>query len=270
MSDAPPPGLGISAPPAAPAVDQLGFLDLLYAVPVGDLAVRVSGAQLNRVSAPEWSALAVILAVIVLSWIGLHKDRAITTAEDRSGRIGDIRFASTGFVQLLLEVVIIGLYFAMGLALKLPATNRSAASLPSQSWLTAYLLFIYIAYLAWDVIDLRRAVRDNCYPWRRRATAGLLVTSSFLPAWAGLYLLARLSPPHAVTLVTLFNILVLALLYAYRVAQDQWGNTPEARTRTPAATRPAPSTTDAKLAGGTGADKAFRGVKGLGYFLRRG
>lgn len=94
-------------------------------MPVADLAVRVSAAQLNHVPAGEWSALAVILTVIVLSWIGLHKDRAITADEDRSGRIGDIRFASPEFIQLLIEVVIIGLYFAMGLALNLPALGAA-------------------------------------------------------------------------------------------------------------------------------------------------
>jgi hypothetical protein len=41
------------------SVDQLYFLDLLYAVPVGDLAMQVSGAELGRVSAADWSALAV-------------------------------------------------------------------------------------------------------------------------------------------------------------------------------------------------------------------
>jgi hypothetical protein len=34
-----------------PAVDQLSFLDLLYAVPVGDLAMRVSSAGL---AGPHW------------------------------------------------------------------------------------------------------------------------------------------------------------------------------------------------------------------------
>jgi hypothetical protein len=56
-----------------PAVDQLSFIDLLYAVPIGDLAMRVSGAQLDRVSAADWSAVAVVLAVIVLSWVGVQR-----------------------------------------------------------------------------------------------------------------------------------------------------------------------------------------------------
>jgi hypothetical protein len=53
-------------PAPGPAIDQLDFLDLLYAVPIGDLAMRVSGAQLNRISASDWSALALIMAVIAL------------------------------------------------------------------------------------------------------------------------------------------------------------------------------------------------------------
>ena len=61
---------------SGPAIDQLSFLDLLYAVPVGDLATRVSTATPAQVSSADWSALAVIMATIVFSWIGLHKDRA--------------------------------------------------------------------------------------------------------------------------------------------------------------------------------------------------
>jgi len=214
-----------------PAVDQLTFLDLLYSVPIGDLAVRVSGAQLRLITPADWSALAVVLAVIVLSWIGLHKDRAITADENHpDSRIGDIGFARIEFAQFLIEVAIIGLYFAMGLTLQLPTASRPATPLPSESWLTAFLLLIFIAYLAWDLIDIRRAskavasrVADR--EWPDRARKGRSVTLFSLPAWIAIYVAVRLAPPRAAPWVVGLNVLLVALLYAYRVAQDRRGNT---------------------------------------------
>jgi hypothetical protein len=84
------------------SVDQLSFLDLLYAVPVADLAIRVSGATLSQVSSATWSALAVILAVITLSWIGLHKNRAAMAADNSRSFIGKIDFLSLRFIQFLI------------------------------------------------------------------------------------------------------------------------------------------------------------------------
>jgi hypothetical protein len=214
-----------------PAVDQLSFIDLLYAVPIGDLAVRVSAAQLDRTSAADWSALAVVLAVIVLSWIGVHKDRAALTAAERrykKSRVGYIRFGGLSFVQFLLEVVIIGLYFAMGLTLHLPATSRGPVPLPSQTWLTAFLLFIFLAYMAWDGIDLWRGSRYHDDLWMKRAKERGRVTLWFLLPFAGLYLVARLVLPRTTLSVVLLDLLLLALLYAYRLTQDLCGTAPDA------------------------------------------
>ncbi len=229
MSEAARPRSGPGDEPAAgPALDQLNFLDLLYAVPIGDLAVRVSGAQLNRVSAADWSALALILAVIVLSWVGLHKDRAIVTGEQRpNNRIGDIRFAHAEFVQFLIEVSIIGMYFAMGLTLQLPPKNSTSASLPSEMWLTGFLFAIFAAYLLWDHIDIWRARHDKNRIWLGRATRGARVTLPTVLLWLVIFVVVSLTlnPVHTERPVVVLNLVLVAVLYGYRVAQDRWGNT---------------------------------------------
>lgn len=213
---------------AGPSIDQLNFLDLLYAVPIGDLAMRVSGAQLNLISAADWSALTLILAVIVLSWVGLHKDRAIITAEQHVNRIGDIDFRHIEFSQLLIEVGIIAMYFAMGLTLQLPPKNGKPPSPPpSEVWLTGFLLAVFAAYWLWDRIDILRARRENDQIWRRRATRGARVTLSaalvaavvFVAVWLTLHP-ARTEGP-----VVALNLALVVLLYLYRVAQERWGNT---------------------------------------------
>ncbi len=228
-----------------PAVDQLSFIDLLYAVPVGDLAMRVSGAKLHQISTADWSALALILAVIVLSWIGLHKNRAVMADDERIHRsIGDIQFRSMRFVQFMVEIVIVGMYFTMGLTLKLPTTSRSPGPLPSESWLTGLLLCIFAAYLTWDLIDTQQA-RSNAekhrahhhpghqppFDWPTRAASGIVVTLVFALLLAAIYGAVRLAPAHAGRLLAALNIGLLIILYAYRFAQDRWGNTRTSRHR---------------------------------------
>jgi len=207
---------------SGPAIDQLSFLDLLYAVPVGDLATRVSTATPAQVSSADWSALAVIMATIVFSWIGLHKDRAARLDKShRRGPIGDTKFWSLEFVQFLIEIVIVGVYFSMGLYLNLPAENKKATELPAEDWLTGLLLLIFILYLAWDLIDTRLA---RSGPWREPAWDGAVVTMKSLIPAAAIFIIVLITKPQTPVPVIILNAWLVILLYAYRFAQDTWGN----------------------------------------------
>lgn len=204
--------------------DQLSFLDLLYAVPVADLGMRVSGADLHRVSLADWSALAVILAVIVLSWIGLHRNRAamaMTTTIKRHF-IGEFDFVSRRFIQFLIELIIVLLYFAMGLELKFPTPERPAIPAAPEEWITGVLLCIFIAYIVWDLIDIWQA--DAGTTWRNQASAGARVTLVFLLLFGAFYLIICFTHPRAAVIVSLVNIGLLVVLWLYRVAQDKCGN----------------------------------------------
>jgi hypothetical protein len=214
----------VSAIPAVSSVDELSFLDLLYAVPIGDLAMRVSGAQLSRMTADDWSALAVVLAVIILSWIGMHKNRAITADENHSRSTGGIRFASIDFVQFAVEIAIIGVYFAMGLGLHLPGV-RGPAGAPSQSWLAAYLFFIFLAYALWDGLDVVRA-RGNSR-WFTRAWHGGAVSTVFTVASLVLYEVLFRRPALIGRGAVWLDAGMIVGLYMFRLAQDLVGNTPE-------------------------------------------
>jgi hypothetical protein len=207
-----------------PAVDQLGFLDLLYAIPLGDLAMRVSGAELDQVSLAAWSALTVIVATIVLSWIGLHKNRAELTDENKLRHLpaGQIPFWSLRFVQFLIEIVIIGMYFAMGLFLKLPTANQSPVGPPAEDWLTGLLLLIFGLYLVWDCLDKRLAKTDP--QWRETASRGLIVTLISLAPLVAIYVAAVATRPRSAVPVIAINIFLVIFLYSYRYAQDRCGN----------------------------------------------
>jgi len=185
--------------------------------------MRVSGAKLNLVSAADWSALAMILTTIVLSWIGVHKDRADLAEGQKNKRdvIGEFPFWGLRFVQFVVEVAIIGLYFVMGLNLKLPPPDRLAVIPPSEGSLTEVLLWIFAAYLVWDILDVWLARHPGNLVWRDTAAAGRAVTFPFLIAVAVIYLMISLTHPRTAQSVVWWNLVLIALLYTYRVAQDR-------------------------------------------------
>jgi hypothetical protein len=206
------------------SVDSLSFLDLIYAVPVGDLAMRVSEAEPGRVSAADWSALALILWVIVLSWLGVHKDRCeMAEGEQKRDPIGDFPFAGWRFVQFILEIVIAGLYFAMGLTLKL----TMYAALPQERVLIEFLLFIFGAYFLWDLLDVWLARKEP--DWQARAGAGGAVTGTFLAIFTAIFFVVPRVPARNASWVIGCNVVLALVLYGYRVLQDKARDCPGRR-----------------------------------------
>ena len=180
--------------------------------------MRISGAELTQVPAADWSALAVILTTIVFSWIGLHKDRAaMTDRTHQRGPIGKLPFFGAQFPQFIIQIAIIGAYFTMGLSLKLPTGQETAARPPAEGWLAGVLLVIFGLYLAWDLLDMWLARQG---PWFKPAWRGALVTTGALVTAGILFVVALGVHPQPVAL----NAVQCVFLYVYRVAQDKWGN----------------------------------------------
>jgi hypothetical protein len=201
---------------AAKFTDSLSFIDLLYAVPVADLATRVAEADIDRVPAFEWAVLAACITVLVLSWIGLHNNRAEMEIARRHP-VGDFPFLSLRFVQFLLEVVIVGLYFVMGLKLDIPNATSTVPS-PTISWPAGVIVVVYIAYLIWDTLDALQAKRDNNSKWLRPAIRGGAVSALFVIIFAVGYLFLL---PHSYDGCTAYASLIALLQPAYRIIQEQ-------------------------------------------------
>jgi uncharacterized membrane protein len=195
--------------------DSLSFIDLLYAVPISDLAVRVSNADLARVPAFEWANLGVCLTVIVLSWIGLHKNRAEMAAANRTP-IGDFQFRSARFVQFLVEMTIVGLYFVMGLKIELPKSTDPIPS-PSISWVMGSLVLVFLAYFVWDVLDVLQAKRDGNSDWLNPAVRGGCVTLGALLVFTLWYFFFLPSTKFGVITVA---VALSVLLLVYRIAEE--------------------------------------------------
>jgi hypothetical protein len=191
---------------------SLSFVDLLYAVPVADIATRVGATHLRGISSTGWSTLTLTLALITFGWIGHHNNRRRLARK----RAGEFRFLSPRFVQFTVEVLIIGAYFALGTRLGLSATE------PSATWQAAWLVVAFALYLTWDGLDVVVAkCCDNDNGWARTAGKGGLVTAVFLLIFGGLLALVQIKDDHASGWVVGVNLVAIGFLYAYRAVQER-------------------------------------------------
>ena len=191
---------------------SLSLLDLLYVVPVADLATRISSVGVRRTPLTAWGGVAVSLAVIIFSWLGYHRNR--NDANERAG-VGRFGFLDPRFAQFLIEVVIVGAYFVLGLRMDAVAKNGSVSG-PSAVWEASWLLVIYGLYLAWDLLDVAMA---NCC-WKSIAECYRNKTLAFLGIFAVALGFAGRYLGHDEHSVFYFDVLLVALLFLYRAWQD--------------------------------------------------
>jgi hypothetical protein len=205
------------------ASDSLSFLDLFYAVPVGDLAVRVGSTQLDRVTAADWSTMAVELAALLFSWVGLHLNRAeMAQRTSEYWFISNLKFKSARFWQFCLEVVITGLYFVIGLTLALPQKSASSPPhLPSEKWVLGLLLTIWFTYVVWDQLDVHIACLHDDGDWKYKAEVGRNVSIIFFFLFGAMFAIEWVWRATNDYSILVWNLLALVVLYLYRTTQ-QW------------------------------------------------
>ena len=219
-----------ASPPAGDSSSSVGLslLDLLYAVVAGDVLTRLSNSELGRVPLYGWGGLSVSLAIIVFSWMGYHRNRKLALSArnsspvgaekpDKRHSIGDYSVWDWQFLQFMIEVAILGVYFAMGLRVALPGKGEIPRP-PSAFWPASCLVAVYALYLAWDFLD----VALNRGYWRARAVAGMKVSAAFLVAFAGVLAGVWVSRPTGSGTVLGIDVVMVVLLYAYRALQEHY------------------------------------------------
>jgi len=205
--------------PAAATRDPAGltFLDLLYAIPLADLATKVSGTELKGIPAEGWTEIALVMAVITLGWVGHHKNRH---RESERQPAGDFRFWSLRFVQFLVEVLIIVAYFALAdhVTLHAPTDHHHA----SANWQFAWLVVIFVLYLLWDILDVINGKND----WKKRACKGLKVTAVTLVVLIVVALVVDAIDLQSAASIAIADCLAIGLMYAFRAIQEDVTSTP--------------------------------------------
>jgi hypothetical protein len=210
---------------------NLDFVDLLYAVPVAGLATRVGESDIEHLGASTWSDIGLALVALTLGWIGHHSNRRRREDEAPDPPWANQRpFWEGSFVQFWIEVLVIGAYFALSARLSLPLRPPAhPGALNGQvEWKAWWLLGLFVAYLAWDVVDVRlasaragdkRTVAPFRYKrWGKRATEGGVVTALFIV----IFIAVLCSAPGGPYRTLPFDLVCLLLLYIYRVGQHAW------------------------------------------------
>lgn len=194
----------------------LSFVDLLYAVPVADIAVRVSATKLKGVTASGWADIALALTAITLGWIGHHNNRVRLPPKEKERR-RTTPFWDLRFPQFVVEVLIIVAYFALGARPVLPGGVGVAT--PTELWKAEWLTGLFALYLVWDALDIFIAKRAQEWEWRQRAKTGRNVTLGFLVVFVIFLIVASMGsdPRHS---VVVFDLLAIFFLYLYRVTQE--------------------------------------------------
>jgi hypothetical protein len=208
---------GKDSPEEYPDRVGISFIDLLYAVPVADLATRVSATHLH-ISATGWTDVLLPLTALTLGWIGHHTNRLqmpVTILAKR--RAANRPFTELRFPQFLLEVLIVGAYFALGVRAVLPAGQGVGS--PALLWKAEWLTGIFVLYWLWDSLDIR--IAKDLTSWREKAKRGRTVTLLFIVVFA-VFLVVVLQGSHHVGSAVLFDVLAMIFLYLYRVAQQCW------------------------------------------------
>lgn len=200
---------------STPVAENLSFLDLFYAVPVSDLAVRISDTSVGSVSAADWSVVAVEIVALFFSWVGLHQNRsAMAKRQVTRPWISESPFWSARFPQFCLEVSITALYFVVGLTLQLPDHSGQGGVLPSETWVLGTLLAIFFAYALWDLLDVKITSDKS-------SKVGGAVTSTLLVVFAIAFLAERRWPATSDHEILVWNLGAIAVLYGYRVIQEK-------------------------------------------------
>jgi hypothetical protein len=213
----------------------LSYVDLLYAVPVADLAMRVADTHLQDVKSVGWSDVALAMTAITFGWVGHHTAYQQSPRALKALRKVPQPFFKPRFVQFLIEIAIIGVYFALGTRVVLP--NDHGIKQPDELWKGACLVAIYCLYLVWDLLDIgiasmeaSSATRDGraadaleLRRWALKATRGMTVTVVFLLVF-GVFLGIGISQRHhhvSSGMAVGFDVAAIACLYGYRALQGR-------------------------------------------------
>lgn len=189
----------------------LTLLDLLYAVPLGDLAIRLSAAK-GKIPMLGWGDAGLVFAVLILSWYGHHRNRSKARII-----IGQFGFFQVRFLQFLIEIGLIVVYFFMGRRIYVPDSHGVLPPSGSGIWQLEFLVAIFAGYLLWDLLDAWLSRDDDwtCYALR----GGAITLVALIVFIAGL-VYVHSNRPIAVGRVFEIDMALIVVLYLYRAIQD--------------------------------------------------
>lgn len=213
---------------------SLRYTDILFGFVIREIFLRLQYWQ--NLPRHVLMHLAVCAALVLGSWIGYRRSLNRSSYE--------VKFFNLPFFRFLLDQAMLILYFQMAgstsVDLGKPMTDPTAKPLVAPDSLlladgtVKLIVFIFILYLAWDLLGIWMArskdsvqfrypaVRDNKPQegeQQRRDWAALMITGSFLGLFGVLRLLLNQSSELHVAPIPVLSIAIILLL-VYRVAKE--------------------------------------------------
>ncbi len=202
----------------------LSYVDLLYALPVAAIANLIVEVHSSEVTVAGWFNVGLALTAVTCGWVGHHGNRKLMPKCLRQQEEKWF-FTTPRFLQFILEILVIAVYFALVLAAQLPDPDGSGGSF--EITLTKLLAIGFGLYLVWDLLDIwiasgssRRSLPCQASSkWLDRAIKGMVVTLVFglvfgvicAYVWAG---------HHLTRHIAWFDAGLIVLLVIYRMVQE--------------------------------------------------
>jgi hypothetical protein len=177
----------------------LSYIDVLFALAAGRCFMSAFDDS-PHLSAQAWSHFVVALGVITFSWVGYHLNRRY-----EHPRTPDFRAPFLPLLQLAVDIGLLAMYYVLA------AKILSDSSIRSETWL---LGTIFLAYLAWDILDLGTAKNVDRPGVGKRAG---IDTAFACVLWLIWVFWRKVTP--MTDAVVLVDYVFVGLLFAYRVAQ---------------------------------------------------
>lgn len=137
---------------------RFGFVEMLFALTVGEIAVQVadvvaSGLTFSHALA-AYSHLALALGLVATSWVGWSRSKA-------PGNVQDVQSVfSSAFLVLLLDVLLVIFYFIIVKGVDIVREiNGQIRVKPSAANETLWVMVVFGGYFIWDVVT--KAVIGN-------------------------------------------------------------------------------------------------------------
>ena len=218
-------------PKLDPATIGISFVDILFALAVGQVLDPVKnwseGPDKNSLPLPVWTQLAVVLVLILTSWVGYH-----SSANRPRFRLG---FFNSELVKFTLDVAMVVVYFmAAAIAARESPTLRVLALMVMIAFGLYFLWDIVGAiqkadprYKAeWDRVQAEPTRTDVVEDWEPTNPVRILITFIGLVIASGFFVLTLLVPAfhHPTRLeVVAADALAIVVLVAYRYAKQLAG-----------------------------------------------
>lgn len=205
--------------PKDPIRLRFEFVDMLFALAVGEVATHVSALAKSGMTIlaarSAYANLAVAVCLVATSWIGWSNSQSAGHGKAATKVFG------LPFVLLGIDVVLVVFYYIIAQGVEMPFSVGGQLVIAPSATSEAFLVFIvFVTYLLWDFIS-RALMGDEKFSKNVRvfAARGWISFLCSLPA-AYLWLALAGSSEGNANRVVCIDIMLIAIIFLFRAIKE--------------------------------------------------